>query len=219
MPDSELSTRHSLDLPRIQAVLFDLDGTLLALQKMQPPTGRMRRFYVATETPINYMLAILDRVGFDTWLQPIADWTRRVKGIGTSKSSRLIEGVPEVLALLATRYPVGVLTNRSRPQAQRFLDTHELHPHFRCLTSRTDLWRFKPHPQAVRHSARLLNVPPESVLMVGDMPVDMQTAHRAGAQAVGVLTGFATEVELYAAGATVVVPSVADLPELLGFSK
>jgi phosphoglycolate phosphatase len=53
------------------------------------------------------------------------------------------------------------------------------------------------------------------VLMVGDMPVDMETARRAGAQAVGVLTGFATREELHESGAHVVLGSVAELEGVL----
>lgn len=206
-----------LDASRVGAILFDLDGTLLALTKAaRPATSRLRRFYVLSETPTNYLLAILDRLGFDSWLRPLADAARRAKGIGTQRASTLVAGAAEVVPLLAPHYPLGILTNRSRTQAEGFLAHHALQPHIRALTSRSDLWRFKPHPQAVRHSAARLGVAPGAILVVGDMPVDMETAVRAGAQAVGVLTGFATADELRAAGANVVIPSVAALPPLLG---
>jgi phosphoglycolate phosphatase len=229
-----ITTSSSLDRTRIRAILFDLDGTLLAIQAgsadghlarriafLAPllpgrdPEAFIRRFFVVSETPTNYCLAVLDRLGLDTVLQPLADQARRAKGIGTSRASILIEGATRTLAVLAEHYPLAVLTNRSRRQARNLLAHHALESRFRVVTTRGDLWRFKPHPQAVRHTAARLGIPPESVLMVGDMPVDMQTARRAGAQAVGVLTGFATEDELHAAGATLVLPSVADLPEVL----
>lgn len=223
-----------LDRTRIDAILFDLDGTLLALHggqkggalaaRLRPLTpflpGRnpeqfMRRIWVLSETPTNYVLAMLDRVGLDTWLRPLADRARRAKGIGTLETLAPIEGAVETVQRLAQQYALGVLTNRARRETYAFLEQTGLRPLFGAITTRQDLWRFKPHPQAVRRTARLLGVAPERVLMVGDMPVDMETARRAGAQAVGVLTGFATEAELRAAGATIILPSVRELPAIL----
>lgn len=223
-----------LDLDRIDAIIFDLDGTLLALeggetggglaQWLAPvarflpgrdPEAFARRLFVITETPTNYGLALLDRIGLHTWLRPLADWARRKKGIHTLETLSPIEGVVTLVPQLADTYSLGVLTNRGRPEAYGFLEVSGLKPYFGAVTTRQDLWRFKPHPQAIRRTADLLNISPERVVMVGDMPVDMQTAYRAGAQGVGVLTGFATEGELSAAGATIVIPSVRDLPDLL----
>ncbi|HBY95795.1 MAG: HAD family hydrolase [Ardenticatenaceae bacterium] len=226
-----MSARASLDVTRIRAVLFDLDGTLLAIRGgtsdghlarrlmfLTPvlpghdPEAFARRFFVLSETPTNYLLAVLDRLGLDSWLRPLADQARRAKGIGTSRASTMVSGAGAALDAVGAHYPLAVLTNRSRVQARELLAHHGLADRFRAITTRGDLWRFKPHPQAVRHSAARLSVPPESILMVGDMPVDMQTARRAGAQAVGVLTGFATGAELSASGAALVLPSVAELP-------
>ncbi len=223
-----------LDTSRIDAILFDLDGTLLQLRGgekggslarwLQPlapilpgrdPAAAARRLFVVTETPSNYLLAVLDRAGLSTWLRPLADRARTAKGIGTLGNLHPIDGVRDLLPRLAARYPLAVLTNRARREAYGFLVSNDLAPHFRAVTTRQDLWRFKPHPEAVRRTARLLAVPPERILMVGDMPVDMLTARRAGAQALGVLTGFATEAELSAAGAHIVLPTVTEMESLL----
>ncbi len=223
-----------LDVGRIEAILFDLDGTLMQLQGGQKggtlahwlrplawalpdrdPEAAARRLFVVTETPTNYLLALLDRTGLMSLLQPLADRARVAKGIGILGSLHPVEGVSELLPRLATIYPLGVLTNRARREAYGFLDANDLRQYFDAVTTRQDIWRFKPHPEAVRRTARFLNVLPERVLMVGDLPVDMETAKRAGAQALGVLTGFATEVELRAAGADEVVQSVTEMERLL----
>ncbi len=224
----------TFDPSRVQAILFDLDGTLVQLRGGQKggslagwlrpaarwlpnrdPEMAARRLFVITETPTNYALAVLDRVGLDTWLRPLADRARVAKGIGTLGNLHPIPGVPDLLPRLAQRYPLAVLTNRARREAYGFLEANQLRPYFSAVTTRQDLWRFKPHPEAVRRTARLLDVPPERILMVGDMPVDMETAYRAGAQALGVLTGFATEAELRAAGASAILPTVAEMESLL----
>src|SRR5690606_39549094 len=60
-----------------------------------------------------------------------------------------------------------------------------------------------------------LGVPVEACVMVGDTTVDILAAKRAGAQAIGVLSGFGEEAELRAAGADLILPSVAELPGVL----
>lgn len=180
------------------------------------PAAVAKRFYVVTETPFNYVFALLDRTGLMTLLTPIADRARQAKGIGTLGSLYPVTGVTELLPRLAEHYALGVLTNRARREAYGFLDQNQFRPYFRAVTTRQDTWFFKPHPKALRNTAAKMNIAPERVLMVGDMPVDMETARRAGAQAVGVLTGFATSEELRESGAHVVLGSVAELESLLG---
>jgi phosphoglycolate phosphatase-like HAD superfamily hydrolase len=50
--------------------------------------------------------------------------------------------------------------------------------------------------------------------MVGDTPVDVLSARRAGAWAVGVLCGFGERYELERAGAHVILPCTSDLLSL-----
>lgn len=222
-----------LDLEKIDAILFDLDGTLMRLSGGQKggalarwlnplapilpnrdPEAAARRLFVLSETPTNIMLVFLDRTRIMSLLHPLMDRARRAKGIGTLGNLHPIDGVTELLPYLAAHYPLGVLTNRARRETYGFLSQNNFTPYFKAVTTRQDIWRFKPHPSPVYRSARLLNLPPEKLLMVGDMPVDMQTARRAGAQALGVLTGFATEEELLAAGADLVLPSVREMRAL-----
>jgi len=47
--------------------------------------------------------------------------------------------------------------------------------------------------------------------MVGDTPVDIRAARRAGAWAIGVLCGFGEPRELRRAGAHLILPSTGDL--------
>ena len=55
----------------------------------------------------------------------------------------------------------------------------------------------------------------DNVLYVGDSAVDMETAHRAGIESVGVSWGFRTRSELAGAGADHVVDSPDDILSLL----
>ena len=58
-------------------------------------------------------------------------------------------------------------------------------------------------------------MPPEACLMVGDTSVDIRAGRKAGAQTVGVLCGFGEQKELRRQGADAILPSTADLAQLL----
>jgi phosphoglycolate phosphatase-like HAD superfamily hydrolase len=61
-----------------------------------------------------------------------------------------------------------------------------------------------------------MGVAPESCVMIGDTPVDIRAGKAAGAQTVGVLSGFSHEPELRHAGADLILPSINELVDLLG---
>ncbi len=200
-------------VPAPRALIFDLDGTLVALAR-QP--GRLRRLWVATETPVNYAMLALERLGLAERLRPALDAARRWKGVGVRDELAAIDGAVEVVRELSKRYRLGVVTNRGRPEAQAFVRGSGLAAHLGSVVTRADVWRLKPHPAAIVRATRELGVGPEEAWMIGDMPVDMRAARRAGSRAVGVRTGFCTEVELRRGGAELVLDSVRDLPRELG---
>ena len=80
-----------------------------------------------------------------------------------------------------------------------------------------DAGRGRPYPDMVLTAVLALDVDDvRDVLVVGDTAADIASGLRSGAgAAVGVLTGAQSGGELAAAGATAVVPSIADLPGLL----
>jgi phosphonatase-like hydrolase len=80
-----------------------------------------------------------------------------------------------------------------------------------------DAGRGRPYPDMVLTAVLALDIDDvRDVLVVGDTAADIASGLRSGAgAAVGVLTGAQSRGELAAAGATAVVPSIADLPELL----
>ncbi len=55
--------------------------------------------------------------------------------------------------------------------------------------------------------------------MVGDTTLDMLAGKRAGAQTVGVLSGFGKREDLERSGADVILDSCAQLPAILGMGS
>jgi phosphoglycolate phosphatase len=218
-----------LEQADVQAILFDLDGTLMdtddqaverlarGLQRLHCPRPRRtaRRLIMASETPGNGLMTLVDVLGLDATLTAFTDRLRRWRGLRTRANFRAVAGVTEMLAALNGRYRLAVVTTRSRDEAETFLDQYDLQGLFDALVVRESTWRLKPHPAPIRHAARLLDVPVERCVMVGDTTVDVKSARRAGAWAVATLCGFGEREELEQAGAHVVLAHTSHLSALL----
>ncbi|MFN3309177.1 MAG: HAD family hydrolase, partial [Anaerolineales bacterium] len=85
----------------------------------------------------------------------------------------------------------------------------------KCWASAETTLHTKPYPDPINWVAEQLRVSPSECLMVGDTTVDIQAGRNAGAQTVGVLSGFGGEKELRAAGADEVIADVNELPRFL----
>jgi len=100
-----------------------------------------------------------------------------------------VEGIVPMLHSLSGKYRLGVVTMRGGKSARAFLRQIGLEDLFEVIISREDVRRLKPHPEPVRKAALALGLTPAQTLMVGDTSLDVKSAKKAGAQAVGVLCG------------------------------
>jgi len=223
----------TLDYSRIQALCFDIDGTLsdtddefvrklarrLSLVKFlfphKDPRPFARRLVMATETPGNLFFGLTDRLGLDGPLARLGDLIYRLGLGGKPDPFVLIAGVRRMLGLLHSRYPLSIITARGERTNRQFLDQFELSACFVCVAHAQTCRRCKPRPDQVLWAAAQMGVPAESCLMIGDTTLDIRAGKAAGAQTVGVLCGFGEEDELRRAGADLILPSTANLAEIL----
>jgi len=215
----------AIPLDKVQAWFFDLDGTLMdtddqavdALAHRLRFMGKLRaketarRMVMFSETPMNGIITMLDMVGLDAVLFGVRRWLQTP----IRPTFRIIEGVQPLLAQLAAHARLAEVSTRSEHDARAFLQQHALSDFFDLVVSQNSTWRLKPHPAPVYYAAQQFGLDPAACVMVGDTPVDVLSARRAGAWAVGVLCGFGEERELRRAGAHLVLPSTADLLALL----
>ena len=220
----------AFDPGRVRAIFFDVDGTLSDTDDVYAATvarwlvllpSRMRadvarRIVLALETPANFAYAVLDRLGWDGAMRWLSARLRRRRVGEAAAALPVIAGVPEMLAALAGRYPLAIVSARGRPMVQDFLERHRLAPWFGAVVTAESCARTKPSPEPLRFAAAMLGVPVEGCVMVGDTTVDMRAARAAGAQAIGVLCGFGVEGELRRSGADAILASTADVGGLLG---
>ena len=224
---------RSLDISRIRAICFDLDGTLVdtdekyvarAARWLRPislilpvsnPEALARRLVMAVETPVNATLGLFDRFHLDEFFGPLLDRLHRSRGLAAVNEIRLIPGALATLERLGSRFPLGIATSRDRWSTDAILEEEALNRFFQCVaTARTTL-RAKPHPQPIIWAANQLGVHPQSLLMVGDTTVDIRAGRAASAQTAGVLSGFGERRELTEAGANIVLKRIVDIADLL----
>jgi phosphoglycolate phosphatase-like HAD superfamily hydrolase len=222
-----------IDKARVQAICFDIDGTLRdtddqyaaslahGLERVRwlisggDAEKLARQMVMMSETPANYFFAVLDAVGLDGPLSKLGNLFHSGWADITPKEYKIIPDVPQAVAWLAQRYPLTVISTRGRRETIDFLEFSGLLSHFQEVVTAQTVKRLKPHPAPIHWAARQMGVSADQCLMVGDTTVDIIAGRRAGAQTVGVLSGFGDEGELSRAGADAILESVADLPAFL----
>ncbi|HJS17238.1 MAG TPA: HAD family hydrolase [Anaerolineales bacterium] len=218
----------SLDIHRVKALCFDVDGTLsdtddLYARKVSPylprvlfpqPEQTARRLVMWIESPGNALLGYADKAGVDDEMGVVIDWIARTRP-NTTKKFLLIPGVDEMLAALKERYPMSVVSARHEKSTMRFLEQFDLVKYFDAVITGLSAPHTKPFPDPIFLAAKKMGVKPEQCLMVGDTTVDMRAGKSAGAQTVGVLCGFGEKQELLDMGADLILSNTHKLAEVL----
>ncbi|HEY46432.1 MAG TPA: HAD family hydrolase [Anaerolineae bacterium] len=223
----------SFDPDRVEAICFDIDGTLAdtddayvqrLTRALNPLSFLMsdearqrlaRRLIMAAETPVNTITTLLDRLFLNQTLGTVRNTLHRLRGEKGPQDIMLIPGVRTMLEALAVHYPLAIVTAREERSAENFLRATKLKPLFHCVATARTCSRAKPHPAPVRWAAKQIEVFPEACVVVGDTTVDIRAGAAAGAQTVGVLCGFGQHHELERAGANLILENTAELTEVL----
>ncbi len=223
-----------IDLSGIQALCFDVDGTLCdtddqmvmrlsswlcligALFNRSDSKAAARRIVMAMETPGTFIFGLLDLFHIDHHIAQLSDRIARLK---RSKNNReplpIIPGVREMLERLQPHYPMALVSARGRRNTLAFLDHYQLTPFFSAIATGQTCLHTKPFPDPILWVAKQMNVLPSACLMIGDTTADIRAGKAAGSRTVGVLCGFGEEEELNLAGADLILPTTPDLVKIL----
>ncbi|MFC1524140.1 HAD family hydrolase [Thermodesulfobacteriota bacterium] len=213
------------------AVLFDLDGTLLdtladlgnsansvlMAQGLPPHPLEAYKYFVGdgAHTLITRILPE-DRRGPETVNATLEAFLKSY-GANWTRETRLYDGIRDMLGHLTARgLKTAVLSNKpddfTRLCVSRFFPDHSFDEVLGQHPSRPK----KPDPTGARNIATLLDIPAASFLYLGDTSIDMQTAVAAGMHPVGALWGFRPREELLASGARNLISHPSELLDLLG---
>lgn len=111
--------------------------------------------------------------------------------------------------------PLGICTNKPRRTSIAVLRGLGLEARFKGVVAGDDLPKRKPDPSMVLESARLLGVPVQTVVMVGDGPQDVLSGRAAGAFTIGVRGGIQALSRLTESAPDLMIDTLADLPKAI----
>jgi len=132
--------------------------------------------------------------------------------------TRWSPGAQECLETFAEEMPdiaLGICTNKPRSITEAVLSALGIRTRFRAIVAGGDLPEKKPAPGPLLLLAKGLRATPDSMVMVGDGPQDIECARRALVRSVAVESGFTTHDRLLAAPPDVMLRSLAELPEVI----
>jgi len=206
---------------KYEAVLFDLDGTLLdtlrdladsmnsALKSMGFPIHAVEKYkYFVGDGMYNLVLRTLPPgIREESIIKECLAKMNDEYGKRWADTTRPYDGIPELLDRLdGLGLKKAVLSNKPHDFTKLSFDV--------VLGQREGVPK-KPDPAAALEIVDKLDIPPEKFLYLGDTNTDMKTANAAGMYAVGVLWGFREADELTENGARVLIKSPMDLLDIL----
>ncbi|HSG03522.1 MAG TPA: HAD-IA family hydrolase [Marinobacterium sp.] len=178
----------------IEAVLFDLDGTLLdtapdfyrimielqQVRDMSPVPFEALRTRASDGSRAMLKLAFGEDIQ-ELHLEPLVREFLQLYETKPVASGALFDGVPELLTHLEMRsLPWGIVTNKPRYLSERVLESLELSERCAVLICPEDVSQSKPSPEGLLLAAKQLNVRAENCLYLGDHQRDIDAGRAAG---------------------------------------
>lgn len=132
-------------------------------------------------------------------------------------------GIPDLLARVGARHPIGVVTSKPLRFTGPILDVLHLSAQMVVIEG-PDLAETEPKYLTLRRALDRLAVAPSETVLIGDRSHDIEAAVEVGTHAIGVTWGYGSRRELADAGAIRIVDSTPELSSILlswdqGFSQ
>lgn len=180
----------------IEAILWDLDGTLISTKRLYLEAYRRALApYIGkvltdeeilghrSRSEIRYLRSQA-REQYDACLR---DFREHYAALHDTHFGGVYPGVVDVLnALRAGGMKMGIVTGKSRSSYEVGLATADL-GHFDVLVMDDDVEEPKPHPEGILAALTALGIEGGQAIYVGDSITDIEAAHAAGTTAAAAL--------------------------------
>jgi HAD superfamily hydrolase (TIGR01549 family) len=204
--------------PTTEAVLFDVDGTLLDTV-YQHVIAWWEAFSEAGYTVSGFDIHRAIGRGSEDLVQTLigkADDTvvdaHSTKWADLRERTTAFHQVPELLRHCRDRgLKVVLCTSGEAADLEFFVKAIGGDEPVHAIVSSEDVEQSKPSPEIVRKAVEAAGVPAERAVMVGDTVYDIKAAAGAGVRCIGVMCGGIGEQELLAAGAVAVYGNPSEL--------
>lgn len=182
----------------VDAVLFDLDGTLIdtkgiyleAYRRAVEPFLRkeLTREDILALRPTSELAFLQQVVPEDDFDDCLSGFYRAYEALHVDGEPATFPGVLELLAgLRAAGLPIGLVTGKSRRSWEITRAVAESLEPFDALVFDDDVRAPKPDPHGLELAVELLGVQPDRAVYVGDTASDMEAARSAGLNPVAAL--------------------------------
>ena len=210
----------------LQAILFDLDGTLIdtagdlinSLNILLRRKGHATR-EIETMRPYagqgSYSLlraAFGDSCSEHEYQQLATEFVEIYRS-HLHDTTTLFPDVIETIAKIEKRQMKwGIVTNKSEHLSVAILQKLELYDGADCLVYGDTTAEKKPHPEPLLYAAQQINLPPQCCAYIGDTLNDVKVAIHAGMHALAVSYGYrAKEIDIADWGAETIFDSLSEL--------
>ena len=193
----------------MQAVLFDLDGTLIdtapdiaaalnqALQRQGLRAASMEqvRGWIGDGTRASLAKAVraagIAEPEVDACVDALWPGFEYDYAQACGEHSHVYPGVRRMLErLIGAGIQVGLVTNKEAAFSHRLLVRHDLHECFDLMVCGDTLPVRKPDPAMLAHALQALQCAPDEALYDGDSAIDVRTARAAGVPVWAVTHGY-----------------------------
>ncbi len=222
----------------VEAVIFDLDGTLANFNlDFKTLRAEVRSYLIRATVPasvLNVNESMFEMLGkaeiffknkeksklnsnysFEevrAQALAIAEKYEMEAALTTSLQPGAFETLKELRNM---KLKMGLCTTNSEKATGYILKRFMIEDYFHVVVSRDNVKYVKPHTDQFEAALKALKAHPQTTLIVGDSAADMQSAHEIKAIAVGILTGVATLEQLKNHSSNYVITSLSDLPILI----
>lgn len=217
---------------KIEAVAFDLDGTLTPIDTTAIEWARQhfdiadpviapstraevtRRTMTALEAPINYILNLLWRWNWHDMIDRVRPSFNVLRGYPVDDDIVIDHETAEFLRRLSILYKLAVVSTRMRHEVNEVLARSHLDQGvFDAIVTREDARNIQPSVDPLHKVATLLCVQPEHILVVSDTDVGLRSARAAEMATAGVTSGLAYADNFV--DADIVISAVPELTDYL----
>ena len=221
----------------VDAVLFDLDGTLLdsiwiyydivdiVFEKLELPPVPKERFVEAAKDgdfEWDYVLPADMKDRKEELIKAATDLIYDIYPDMFAKKLKIVPGADTILSNIhQDGMKIGIVT--STPEEGMSYKRHILKKTgmdklIEVLITADDVQHKKPAGEPLIVCSQKLGIAPEKSVYVGDSRIDVKAGKAAGMKTIGVLTGFDDLKTLGREEPDAIIDSVADLPEVINFN-
>lgn len=213
---------------KYEAVIFDLDGTLLnTLEDLRNSVNYSLRLYGMAERSMEEIrhfvgngvqrlmeLSVEEGCPQETFEQVFSVFKEHY-AVHCNDKTGLYPGIEALLSELKRKgFSMAIVSNKYYEGVQ-ILKEQYFKEYLSVAIGEKEGIRKKPAPDTVLEALKILDIPKEKAVYVGDSEVDIATAKNTGMDCITVAWGFRTRAEQEKAGAEVFVQKPEEILELL----